>query len=219
MNKDHWMSEIRSAKRIEKFSSIVEFCKGKNVLDVGCVGQDRSFESEGWLHGELQKVSKSLVGADINHEAIAQLNQKGYSIFLPEELAGKVERYDVIVMGDVIEHVNDPGSFLEFYAQFLTEDGQMIICTPNVFGIRYIIQVLFYGKPGTNEEHTLGFDPYVMLELFSRIKLEPTKFFWLSEYKSAANWKQRIILGLSALFIAMRKYFNSNFMFIVAKRK
>lgn len=219
MNKDKWMSVICKANRIEKFSSIVKFCEGKDVLDVGCVGQDRSFESDGWLHGELKKVSKSLVGADINKEAVDLLNSKGYSIYLPEELEEKPERFDMIVMGDVIEHVNDPGSFLQFYAQFLKEDGQIIICTPNVFGIRYIIQVLFYGKPGTNEEHTLGFDPYVMLELFGRINLEPTEFYWLSEYKSAANWKQRIVLGLSSVFIAMRKYFNSNFMFIVAKSK
>lgn len=219
MNKDQWMSIICSAKRIEKFSSIVKFCEGKDVLDVGCVGQDRSFENSGWLHGELKKVSNKLVGADINKEAMDQLNTKGFSIYLPEELKGKTERYDIIVMGDVIEHVNDPGSFLEFYAQFLKEDGKMIICTPNVFGIRYIIQVLFYGKPGTNEEHTVGFDPYVMLELFGRIKLEPKEFYWLSEYKNASNWKQRIILGLSSVFIAMRKYFNSNFMFIVTKKK
>ena len=122
-------------------------------------------------------------------------------------------------MGDVIEHVKDPGSFLEYYAQFLKEDGQMIICTPNVFGIRYVFQVLFFGKPGTNDEHTVGFDPYVMLELFDRTKLVPKDFFWLSEYKRPSNWKQKIIAVFSSVLVLFRKYFNSNFMFIVVKYK
>jgi len=215
MNKDNWMKKICKAKKIEKFSSIVRFSEGKKVLDVGCVGQDKSFESEGWLHGDIKKVAKSLVGADINVEKMQELNEKGYNILLPEQIEGLNEKFDLIVMGDVIEHVNDPGNFLEFYSTFLKEDGEMIICTPNVFGARYFIQVLIYGKPGTNDEHTVGFDPYVMLELFGRIKLKPTEFFWLKEYKTGSNWKQKVILGLSSIFIGLRKYFNSNFMFIV----
>ena len=219
MNKVQWMSKICNAKRIEKFSSIVKFCEGKNVLDVGCIGQDHSFETDGWLHGKLKVSAKLLIGADINKAAMVNLNAQGYSIFFPEELEGKDEKFDIIVMGDVIEHVKDPGSFLEYYAQFLKEDGQMIICTPNVFGIRYVFQVLFFGKPGTNDEHTVGFDPYVMLELFDRTKLVPKDFFWLSEYKRPSNWKQKIIAVFSSVLVLFRKYFNSNFMFIVVKYK
>ncbi len=219
MNKEQWMSKIRVAKKVDKFSWIVSMCANKVVLDVGCVGQDRSYEGNGWLHGELKKVAQVLIGTDINQLAMGDLKEKGYEIYLPDELPEKNQKFDVIVMGDVIEHVNDPGAFLAFYAQFLNENGQMIICTPNVFGMRYIIQVLFYGKPGTNEEHTLGFDPYVMLELFNRIDLAPKEFYWLREYRGPSNWKQRFIMSISSLFIGIRKYFNANFMFVVARQK
>lgn len=217
MDKNVWVNNFRKAQKRDKFNTIVEMCSGKSVLDVGCVGQDKGYDHESWLHGRIAKVSESLVGADINQEGIDAMNQMGYSVFQPEELEKTQKKFDLVVMGDVIEHVNDPGSFLAFYAQFLNEGGKMIICTPNSFGIRYIIQVLIYGKPGTNEEHTVSFDPYVMLELFQRIGLEPVEFYWLKEYRKGANWKQKFILALSSIYIGLRKYFNSNFMFVVKK--
>ena len=150
MDKGFWVKKFKKANRLDKFSAIVERCNGKNVLDVGCVGQDKNIDNDAWLHGRIKKVASKLVGADIEPEGIKILNDKGFEIYTPEELEKHNEKYDVIVMGDVIEHVNDPGVFLSFYAQFLKDGGDMIICTPNAFGIRYIIEVLLYGRSGTN---------------------------------------------------------------------
>lgn len=219
MDKETWYKKIEKSKTIDKFNFIIEFCKDKNVLDVGCIGQDKSYTSEEWLHGRIKKSAKELIGADIMKEEVVKLNELNFSIYLPEELLTLNKKFDVIVMGDVIEHVNDPGQFLSFYSQFLTENGRMIICTPNSFGVRYFIQVLIYGRPGTNEEHTLAFDPLVILELFKRIRLEPTDFHWLKEYHRGSNWKQKFILICSRFLILFRAYFNSNFMFIVKNEK
>jgi len=76
---------------------------------------------------------------------------------------------------------------------------------------------MVYGIPGTNEEHTLSFDPYVMLELFLRIGLEPKEFYWLQEYRGGANLLQKIIFLKASVFVFFRRYLNSNFMFIVQK--
>ena len=218
MDKNKWLEKFKKAEKLDKFTSIVKMCEGKTVLDVGCVGQDKGFDHEAWLHGRMKKVASKIIGADINQEGIDAMNSEGYEVYQPDVLEGMNQKFDLVIMGDVIEHVNDPGQFLSFYAQFLNENGKMVICTPNAFGIRYIIQVLFYGKPGTNEEHTLAFDPYVMLELFSRIDLNPVEFYWLKEYRRGANWKQKLILFMSSIYIGMRKYFNSNFMFVVEKK-
>lgn len=218
MDKNIWLDRIRSAKKIDKFSSIVDRCRDKVVLDVGCVGQDKGYEDEGWLHGRIKRTAKKLIGSDIDTEGIDELNKRGYEIYRPEKLIELETKFDLIVLGDVIEHVNDPGSFLTFYSSFLKPDGKMIICTPNSFGARYFIQVLIYGKPGTNEEHTLSFDPYVMLELFQRLNLKPVEFYWLKEYRKGANWKQKIILAMAGVYTSLRKYFNANFMFVVERK-
>lgn len=212
-----WKKRILKADTVHKQPIILELCKGKSVLDVGCVGQDLDPSSDSWLHARIKKTAARTVGCDINLEGIKQLNALGMNIITPEQLTEKGELFDVIVMGDVIEHVNDPGAFLQFYSSFLNENGTIIVCTPNSFGIRYVLQVLFYGKPSTNSEHTLFLDPFVMLEMIQRIQLRPVDFKWLYEYQKPKNIKQRIIYAMSACWIAIRRYFRPNFMMVLEK--
>lgn len=218
MDKSKWIKKFKTAEKLDKFSAIIERCKNKKVLDVGCVGQDKHIDNEAWLHGRIKKVAKQLTGADIEPNGIKQLKENGFEVYTPDELKEVDEKYDVIVMGDVIEHVSDPGQFLSFYSQFLNENGEIIICTPNTFGIRYMIEIFLYGRSGTNEEHTMMFDPYVLLELFSRIGLEPKEFFWLKEYRKGGNIKQKMVIALSKFYILFRRYYNPNFMFTVVKK-
>lgn len=217
MDKKSWISIFNKAGTCDKFDEIVNQSVDKDVLDVGCVGQDKSYESELWLHARIKQKAKYILGVDIDIDSIEQLNSKGFEICSPDNLTdiSQGKKFDLIVMGDVIEHVDNPVLFLQFYAQYLKDDGRMIICTPNVFGMRYSLQVLFFGRSGTNPEHTFGFEPYTMLELFQRSGLEPTEFSWLKEYSPATNYKQRIIRGISWLSIRFRKYFSANFMFII----
>jgi SAM-dependent methyltransferase len=217
MDKGKWIDISRKAKRIDKFETIVELCKGKHVLDVGCIGQDKKNDNPKWLHGRIKEVAANLIGVDIDLDGISELKKHEFTIYTPDEIEAYNGKFDYVIMGDVIEHVNDPCQFLEFYSKFLLDEGKMVVCTPNTFGIRYFLQVLIYGKPGTNEEHTLGFDPYIMLELFTRINLKPYKFYWLKEYHRGNNFQQKFILFVSAIFIRIRKYFNSNFMYIIEK--
>lgn len=41
------------------------------------------------------------------------------------------EKFDVIVMGFVLEHVDDPGYLLDRYREMLAVDGNIYICVPN----------------------------------------------------------------------------------------
>lgn len=218
MDKNKWMSKILKADAKDKFSTIVSMCENKNVLDVGCIGQDKAIDNPKWLHGRLKKVSKTLIGVDINTAEFQRMEEMGFKVVEPVTLENSTLKFDLIIMGDVIEHVNDPSSFLTFYAQFLAENGKIVICTPNSFGIRYFIQVLFYGTSGTNEEHTFSFEPYTMLELFSRVNLIPADFYWLKEYEKPTMFKRKFVHFLASLMIKFRKYFYPNFMFVVQKQ-
>lgn len=219
MNKLDWVKLFKKSTTVDKFEKIIELSKGKTVLDVGCVGQDKSFDNDLWLHSRIKKVASSLIGSDIDESGIQELNSRGYEVHTPENInsMASVKKFDLIVMGDVIEHVSNPTEFIDFYADFLSEDGQILICTPNVFGIRYFLQVLYYGSSGTNPEHTFGFEPYTMLELFSRTKVTPVSFYWLKEYTAPKNLQQKIIRWQSSIVIFLRKYCSPNFMFVVKK--
>ena len=42
-----------------------------------------------------------------------------------------VEKYDVIIVGFIMEHVDDPDKILEYYKRFLKTDGKIFITVPN----------------------------------------------------------------------------------------
>lgn len=73
---------------------ILSRCKNKNVLDLGCIEHDlfqERMKKKEWLHMNIQKVAKSLIGVDILKEYITELNEKGFNIFF-----GNVEKLDEV---------------------------------------------------------------------------------------------------------------------------
>lgn len=215
MNKN-LINNFRKAPVRIKEQEVISFCKGKNVLDVGCVGQDKFFQSEGWLHKKIKLVANSLVGVDINLEWRDQFAENGYRLVGLDELHTLNEKFDVIVMGDVIEHVSNVSAFLDMYKPFLNENGKMLITTPNPFSIRQFFTVLLYGHPSVNEEHTAWLDPITLSEIFRRNGLKTDFFCWLHEYSRPPGFRNIILYPLYKLYYSVRSYYSPNFLFIVS---
>ena len=108
---------------------------GKDVLDIGSIGQTESYSL--W---DLYKNSdyKSLTGIDLS-DAESETKE----VFKVEKLRdssivhGNMENhtfdrmFDLIIAGDVIEHVENQGLFLRNILKHLKDGGELIITTPN----------------------------------------------------------------------------------------
>lgn len=106
-----------------------QFCKGKTVLHIGCT-QHPITNINTSLHLKIAKHCKQLDGYDID--------QRGYAILAPHinngrflESLSHVERYDLILIPEVLEHVGDPQSFLATIDTI--EAREIIITVPDVF--------------------------------------------------------------------------------------
>ncbi len=208
-----WFKKIKKAPIKRKEEIILQFCKDKSVLDVGCVGQDLSFQSDDWLHNKIRKVASEITGVDINKESINFLKKAGYNIIHISELNENYNQYDIILMADVIEHVNDPVEFIRFYSKHLKENGLLLITTPNATRIRTFFEILFTTTYSINLEHTFWLCPKSFLEVISRANIEPADFYWLKEYLP----KRRYLIYCPLLRI-WRNY-NPNFLFICKKNE
>jgi len=116
---------------------LIDFCRGRRVLDLGCVDHEVStFEQPVWLHGRIVEVAASCVGLDIEPEGVEALRARGFDAHVlditePGAAAQAGGPFDVVVAGEIIEHLSNPGALFAFAAGVLAPDGVFLVTTPN----------------------------------------------------------------------------------------
>ena len=217
MNKSFYIKKIKQSHIVNKVDKILEICQDKDVLDVGCIGQDFYYSNIEWLHNKIKNISKKLVGVDINKESIYELKKKQYIIYHKNELKDLRMKFDVIVISDVIEHVENPVQLLNHYSHFLKKMGKMIVTTPNPFSLRQTFNILLGNDISVNEEHTMWIDPRTFLEILNRTHLSLESFYWLYEYYKIDDLSviKKILHYIYFLGYKIRKYYSPNLMFIL----
>ncbi len=219
MDKNYLAQNINKFELVNKEQQVLKMCKGKHVLNVGCIGQDKYYESEEWQHKKISNASEHTIGVDIQKEEVAKLQNMGYDVLLAEDLLLSGKTFDIIIMSDVIEHVDNALAFIEFYTPFLKEDGVMLISTPNAFHFARFLWILIWKNYSVNEEHTLWYCPLTLAELVSRSSLHIKDFYWCEEYFDikTLNIRYRWIYRLSRFFARSRKNLSPNFMMALSK--
>lgn len=142
---------------------IIDLYNGElDILDVGC--------GSGLLAREIKKINSnsSVYGIDISSaakdEAIKFID-KFYLVDLDaqEDLEFN-KKFDLIVFGDVLEHLKRPDVVLSAFKRFLKENGSVIISLPNVAYFRIRLRLLFgrfdYGDTGIMDRTHLKFFTY-----------------------------------------------------------
>jgi len=108
------------------------------LLDVGC--------SSGQVMYWARKRGLKPMGVEINKRTANMATQNGFEVFngFLENAPFEKASFDLIFLGDVIEHVNDPRKFVADAKSFLKEDGFMVISTPNVDCVWSDVTLSFY---------------------------------------------------------------------------
>jgi 2-polyprenyl-3-methyl-5-hydroxy-6-metoxy-1,4-benzoquinol methylase len=182
---------------------ILSYTEGKDVLDIGSVGQDMNFFSRQlvenakghsakfFLWNLMKEKAKSLTGIDIvpsQNADIIQGDMESHSF-------GKL--FDVAVAGDVLEHVDNQGSFLRNIHRHLKDDGILIITTPNAKWPT-VIQ-----KP--NPTHTLWHDRFTLDEILKRCGFEIIRLDYYVGNKPHYNLLLKILGARQVLLVVCRK--------------
>lgn len=154
----------------DRWDVIEALVRGKEVLDLGCVDHEADREEgKDWLHRKIRQEAKSTLGVDYAAEEVNRLKEKGYAV-----VQGNVEtldlhkEFDVVVAGNIIEHLSNPGLFLETVKRHMKEDGIFILTTDNCYGLRSLKAVTFFDGIRPNKEHTMTFEEEVLKQLLAR---------------------------------------------------
>ena len=127
-----------------RFRYINKFIKGIKILDVG--------NAEGYLDKLIKEKNpkKKFFTLDLNQKSdfTMDLNK-------PKDLN---QKFDTIIAGEIIEHVDNPKQLVGFLYKHLNKKGRIILTTPNATGLQYILKpswcVFYKDYPGHRHTFT-----------------------------------------------------------------
>ncbi len=116
---------------------------GTRILEVGA--------SSGYMTREWRQNKLSVDVVEIDDQVVAKLKMIASRVFIGSIEDRKIqqsikERYDLIICADVLEHLVDPESCLEFLKGRLSRGGKLLISIPNVAFWDMRKQLLFKGS-------------------------------------------------------------------------
>lgn len=173
-----------------KIRFILDYAAGKDVLDLGCVHHDpEAYQSEYWVHRALHRYARSVIGLDIVAPGIPYLQKLGYDVRYGDAQDFDLsETFDVIVAGDIIEHLDNVSGFLESCKRHLRPGGALLLSTPNPWHWKFIIQAVLKKEVPNNPEHTCWFCPRTMRQLLARHGMGLSDIRFGSRY-----WRDRLV--------------------------
>ena len=154
---------------------LADVVRGKDVLDVGCVDHSASTESsERWMHKHLCAAAGSIVGLDIEEADCAELRRRGYNVVAGDACSTRLEReFDVVVAGEIIEHVENPGVMIRNLAAHLRPGGKLVLTTPHSFFALHMVESLFCDpRRRWNPQHVAWYEPFTLTNMVERCGLQ-----------------------------------------------
>jgi SAM-dependent methyltransferase len=141
-----WDVEHRYTKSHRMLREVMPDLRGKRILDLGC--------SRGMLLERFRRYEGvELVGVELDAADRADAEDRGIhvddfqiNVFdggrMTARLAYPNEAFDVVLAGEIIEHIVDTQSFLAEIARVLRPSGATMLSTPNILWWKYRIALL-----------------------------------------------------------------------------
>lgn len=191
-----------------KLTLIEELAIGRQVLHLGAVGETGSpvetvLDRAPWsLHASLTRVAERCVGIDTNREAVEALTQAGIfdNLMIADATSLDrndilLDRIDVVVAGDIVEHLSNPGGLLDNAARLADSDTLFALTTPNALGLPSFLRYLGGGVVDGGD-HVLSFNRYSLENLLRRHGWIPERWATCHQIQAAQRYGDiRLRLG------------------------
>jgi SAM-dependent methyltransferase len=156
-----WLQPLPRTPPVNRREIVLAAARDKRVIHLGFTDEHVSAQKRAdgrWLHGALASVTSDLVGLDLDEAGVAEAASEGYEAY-PVDLqdAGSVLALqlvpaDLVVAGEIIEHLDSPGQFLRAVKPLLKPTGSLIVTTPNAYRtLNFLAPIL--GEEANHPDH------------------------------------------------------------------
>lgn len=156
------MHLVPDAPVVDRVRYVIDQCRGKAVYNLGC--------ASGGLHSDIRTVAKSVFGVDLHAPADFICNIDLH----PDYLCQTSPPSDLIVAGEILEHLANPGALLAELRRFRCP---VLITVPNALcaGAQYWIS---RGYEHVNADHVSWFSYRTLKTLVERYGFTVDFFAW-----------------------------------------
>jgi 2-polyprenyl-3-methyl-5-hydroxy-6-metoxy-1,4-benzoquinol methylase len=212
------LGNFESNPRIKVMLKIVNCLElaNKNILDIGC--------NDGTFLSLTKNRNNNFYGLDASDWAVSQSKKKGFDIrqfFFDDKtkLPFEEDFFDLIIAGEIIEHIYDTDFFLEEIRRVLKTNGKLLISTPNTASLGRRLLLLFGINPlielSPDEPESVGHIRYFTFKTLRKL-LRKHKFKIASSQSDCINFSNNGKIK-SALLAKLYPKFGASIIFLAEK--
>ena len=188
---------IPRTRVVDRVAELLRICTDKKVLHLGCADVPCTLQrGEELLHYKLAKVTSpdKLFGLDISEEGITTLRELGYDNLIVGDVT-KINTelsqldLDVILAGEIIEHLTNPGLFLVSLMPIMKNKAELIITTPNATSIKAALRALFRRKERVHPDHNNYYSYCTLKHFLERLGFECKDIYFYQEGAERGLWR------------------------------
>ena len=200
-------SPIPKTRVVSRVPEIIRLCSGKKTLHLGCADMPYVQErGDDLLHMKLAKVinQDELWGLDSSEEGCRLLRAMGFD----HVIHGDVERisselfrhnFDILLVGEIIEHLANPGIFIKNLTSIMNEKTELLITTPNAFAFKQFLYSMIR-REKVHNEHNFYFSYRTLKQCLKKSHLRCKEIYYYQNSDGPGLLK----LLLKAISIATR---------------
>ena len=196
-----------------RMETIEKIVKDKDVIHFGCADHLEIIEAkiakDIWFHKRLMGCARRCVGVDNNKRAVEFLQEKlkipdvYYLDILNDNIPTNwpVNNFDYLVLGEIIEHVDNPVLFLQvLHQKFQGFANRMIITTPHAFRWSNFWQAAKHNEV-INSDHRYWFTAYTLSKVLYQAGFREIDFMFVENSKpSKLALRKNILYRLFPMF-------------------
>lgn len=173
--------DIRQEKGIvDRINFLETMVRGTSVIHLGFADHlpllEAKIKSKLWLHKRLVDSATRCIGIDIDAEAVSTISQKlqipglyQHDVIADPPLeAITSSKWDYFIIGEVLEHIDNPVSFLAHIRQkYGAYVSRFVITVPNAWDIENF-SFLVKSQECINTDHRYWFTPFTLAKVCVR---------------------------------------------------
>jgi 2-polyprenyl-3-methyl-5-hydroxy-6-metoxy-1,4-benzoquinol methylase len=184
--------------------------KPKKVLSIGC--------GVGSTEAEIREKGIEIWGIDISVEAMTIAKEK-----LDKAIVGDIENddmkeipnryFDIVICGDILEHLRNPEYILERIHKWINNDGEIIISVPNFCHYSVMIELMIkrdwtYRNGGLfDRDHLRIFTRKSFIRMVERMRYKVVDIGEVTELPTKSKFIKSIIAIINRIIPSTKDYF------------